>query len=238
MGDYVARAIEKKMKTICFTDHVDLNRNDYGYNYYDPERFFKKFAEWKEKQEGKIELLAGIEFGEPHLYGERLQELSGYAYDMIIGSIHWVGDMFPCRQVREKYSAKEFYTMYWNVMLKTVKHGGFDVLGHIDFPKRYYNEIYYEEPILKEIFKHLLERNAVIEINTSSLRKGCPDTMPGIELLEIYKGVGGEYITIGSDAHVVDDLNAGYQEARQRMEQVGLREVRYVDRKQMPVEEN
>ena len=38
--------------------------------------------------------------------------------------------------------------------------------------------------------------------NTSSLRKGHVQTMPGKELLEIYKANGGKYVTIGSDAHM------------------------------------
>ena len=48
----------------------------------------------------------------------------------------------------------------------------------------------------------------VIEINPSSLRKGYNETMPGKELLEIYKACGGRYVTIGSDAHEVKDLGA------------------------------
>lgn len=63
--------------------------------------------------------------------------------------------------------------------------GGFDALGHMDFPKRYYSEIYYEEATINEIFRNLLDKDLDIEINTSSLRKGHEQTMPGRELLEI-----------------------------------------------------
>lgn len=141
--------------------------------------------------------------------------------------------MFPCQKVREQYTAKEFYNLYWEEVLKTVKQGGFDSLGHLDFPKRYYGEIYYTETILNEIFKNLLDKNMTIEINTSSLRKGHVETMPGIELLEIYKTNGGQYIMIGSDAHVVEDLCADYQIAKSLVEKVGLREVIYKNRKQI-----
>lgn len=155
------------------------------------------------KQAINMKICAGIEFSEPHLYAEKLNQLSeNYPYDYIIGSIHWVGKMFPCQKVREQYSAKEFYTLYWEEVLNAVKQGGFDSLGHIDFPKRYYGEIYYSAEMMNEIFKYLLDKNMVIEINTSSLRKGYSETMPGDELLEIYKANGGRYVTIGSDAHV------------------------------------
>lgn len=174
--------------------------------------------------------MAGIEFGEPHLYSEHLLGLAKYPYDFIIGSIHWIGDMFPCQKVREQYSTKEFYTLYWQEVLKTVKVGGFDALGHMDFPKRYYGEIYYEEATINEIFRNLLDEDLVIEINTSSLRKGHEQTMPGRELLEIYKENGGKYVTIGSDAHVVEDVGADYAMAKKLLEEVGLQEVVYKQR--------
>ena len=49
--------------------------------------------------------------------------------------------------------------------------------------------------------------------------------MPGRELLEIYKANGGKYVTIGSDAHVVEDVGADYVMAKSLLEEVGLQEV-------------
>lgn len=109
--------------------------------------------------------------------------------------------------------------------------GEFDVLGHIDFPKRYYGEIYYTEAVMKEIFSTLVEKDMILEINTSSLRKGHTQTMPGKELLEIYQANGGKYVTIGSDAHVVEDVGADYRIAKRLIEDIGLREVVYRQRK-------
>lgn len=230
--DYILEANKRGITTICFTDHVDLNTNDYGYNYYLANRFWDKFNDVKSKIDIRMEVLAGIEFGEPHLYENKLFKLTQYPYDFIIGSIHWIGNMFPCQKVREQYSAKEFYTLYWQEVLKTVKTGGFDALGHIDFPKRYYGEIYYKESVMNEIFSYLLENDLVIEINTSSLRKGHAQTMPGKELLEIYKAGGGRYVTIGSDSHLVEDIGADYMVAKELIKEVGLQEVVYRQRRQ------
>ena len=228
-------ALSKGITTLCFTDHVDLNPNDYGYNYYTPDKYFEEYRKVREKYEGGVRLLSGIEFGEPHLYADKLKELSIYPYDYIIGSIHWIGDMFPCQKVREQYSAKEFYTLYWEEVLKTVKQGGFDALGHIDFPKRYYREIYYQEAKLREIFQYLLDKDMVIEINTSSLRKGHSETMPGDELLAVYKDCGGRYVTIGSDAHEVQDVGADGNAAKVLLCKYGLQEVVYEERRRQLV---
>lgn len=238
MEQYIKQAVKTGVQILCFTDHVDLNSNDYGYNYYNPEKYFEKFNYVKMNFADEIKLCAGIEFGEPHLYADSLAQLSKYPYDYIIGSIHWIGDMFPCQKVREQYSAKEFYTLYWDEVLNTVKQGGFDALGHIDFPKRYYGEIYYSEEKMKEIFKYLLDKDMVLEINTSSLRKGYSETMPGKELLEIYKACGGRYVTIGSDAHEVQDLGADNHIAKQMIQQLKLQEVLYENRKRVMIKKN
>ncbi len=233
MEQYAEAALAKGITTLCFTDHVDLNPNDYGYNYYAPDRYFENYRKVRDKYEGRVILLSGIEFGEPHLYADKLKELSAYPYDYIIGSIHWIGDMFPCQKVREQYSAKEFYTLYWEEVLKTVKQGGFDALGHIDFPKRYYGEIYYEEAKVREIFQYLLDKDMVIEINTSSLRKGHSETMPGDELLALYKDCGGRYVAVGSDAHEVQDVGADGDSARELLCKYGLSEAVYERRKRL-----
>ena len=88
--DYILEADKRGITTICFTEHVDLNTNDYGYNYYSAESFWNKFIKIKSKSDIGIEVLAGIEFGEPHLYENHLLELTKYPYDFVIGSIHWM----------------------------------------------------------------------------------------------------------------------------------------------------
>lgn len=108
--------------------------------------------------------------------------------------------------------------------------GGFDALGHMDFPKRYYGKIYYEEATINEIFRNLLDEDLVIEINTSSLRKGHEQMMPSGKLLEIYKANGGKYVTIGSDSHVVEDVGEDYVMAKSLLEEVELQEVVYKQR--------
>lgn len=237
MEEYCQKAIKNNMKYICFTDHVDFNKNDYGYGYYNVNKFFEEFYNVKEKYGDKVELLCGIEFSEPHLYKGELEKLAKCPYDFIIGSIHWVGDMFPCLETRNNYPAHKFYDLYWKEVLKAVESGGFDSLGHIDFPKRYYNEVVYNELIINEIFNKMKKNNIVMEINTSSLRKGLTTSMPDQEVLRIYKNNGGKYVTIGSDAHNVEDLSADNNYAKDLIGQTMLSEVIFKQHKLLQISE-
>lgn len=231
MDLYLAEAEKKGVKIICFTEHVDLNPNDYGYMYYKPDAFFGDVQSARALAGGKTEILAGMEFGETHLYPEYLKLLSKYPYDFVLGSIHWVRDLFPDEKTQKTVCAEEYFDMYWAEMLKMVKFGGFDSLAHIDFPKRYYGKLCYDECVIREIFKYLLDAQASLEINTSSLRKGCPDIMPADEILEIYRDMGGKYVTIGSDSHVACDLAADYDKAKASAEKMGLEIAVYRERK-------
>jgi|GEM_PF-5856649 len=47
MEQYVKQAISKEMSVICFAEHVDLNPNDYGFNYYKPTQFLKNTIKLK-----------------------------------------------------------------------------------------------------------------------------------------------------------------------------------------------
>ncbi len=230
MEQYAKKALEKNCSYICFTDHVDFNKNDYGCGYYSSDKFFEEFSIIRKKYSNHkaLSILSGIEFSEPHLYKNQLNTLKEYPYDYIIGSIHWVKDMFPNKEVRDKYSANEFYEMYWDEVLEAVKAGGFDCLGHIDFPKRYYMETIYEPNLLCEIFDTMIGKNIVLEINTSSLRKGITEPMPGKEILNIYKQCGGKFVTIGSDAHEEKDLLSDYFTAQKLIENMKLQQVFFI----------
>jgi len=66
--EYCEKAIQLGLKYICFTDHVDFNKADYGYGYYDASKFFSEFNKAKDKYSGKLNILSGIEFAEPHIH--------------------------------------------------------------------------------------------------------------------------------------------------------------------------
>ena len=52
-------------------------------------------------------------------------------------------------------------------------------------------------------------------------------------MLTISEACGGEYVTIGSDAHVVEDVGAGYEVAKRLLKEVALQQVMYRQRKRI-----
>ena len=237
MSAYIEKANEIGVSTICFTDHVDINPHDIGYEYYEPEKYWSDYEEARARA-GNVTLLSGMEFGEPYLYPAEFNDLSKQPYDFIMGSVHYpekYSHLFFSELLSNGVSAEDCYASYWDSVLKCVKYGKFDCLGHIDIPKRYYNTLIYDEKKVREIFRICCDNGIIPEINTSSLRRGCDTTMPGPELLEIYFSEGGRHAIIGSDAHKASDLAADLGEAKSLLKQFGLKEVTFINRKMREV---
>lgn len=214
MEQYCKKAIEIGIKVICFTDHVDNNPVDPGCGKFNANKYFEEFNKFKEKYKNDLILLSGVEFSEPHIYQKEFENIKKYKFDYIIGSIHFFyNDMLLSKMVLENIPIELVYENYWDQMEKMVEYGGFNSIGHFDFPKRYFNKLIYDEKRIERILKKAVKNNLILEINTSSLRKGCKDCMPGYDILEIYYKVGGRNLTIGADSHKLEDLGENFQEA-------------------------
>ena len=98
-------------------------------------------------------------------------------------------------------------------MLKNIQTcEGFCVYGHLDFITRYGmyedNSLKYADysDLIDAVLKALIERGRGIEINTSGFKYGISNTYPSLDIVKRYKELGGEIITVGSDAHYTEYL--------------------------------
>ena len=75
--------IEKKIKTICFTDHVDFEATEHKVNLsFRPHDYFKDINRVKYKYRNHIEILAGVEIGAQPSLEDRYQSfVDKYDFD-------------------------------------------------------------------------------------------------------------------------------------------------------------
>lgn len=227
----IIAAIDKGLKYISVTDHLDLIKvtDDYR-DGIDIPGYFEKVKLLKEKYNGKINILYGIEVGiQPETAKLNDEITKQFDFDFILGSIHSLKqeDIYLAN-LYERYEPKELFKLYYGEMLKAVKMTkNFDVLGHIDYIDRYAPNhnmvppITDNKEIIIEILKYLIDNNKGFEINTAGIRAGLDYMHPTPEILKWYKELGGEIITIGSDAHRKGDIGAGVFEACNMLENLG-----------------
>lgn len=242
MEQVVEDAIAIGMDEICFTDHVDygikqdwdcgrpiLYRGEEPLANVDYPKYFAKIREQQEVYGTKIKIRAGIEFGvQTHtipLYRTLVQK---YAFDFIILSVHQVDDReFWTQDFQRGKSQREYNEQYYQELLNIVKqYRDYSVLGHMDLIARYDENGEYPfekvKPIISEILKIVIADGKGIEFNTSYHRYGLKKTMPSVEILRLYRELGGRIITIGSDSHKPEHLGAYIAEAGYLLRDLGF----------------
>lgn len=223
MEEICIKAINIGMKYITFTEHVDFNPIDEGYDYLNIEEYFENIQKVNKKFGDKIEILSGVEFSEPHLYTEQLKKYNNLGFDLIMGAIHWLGDKFVGdKEIKNDYTVDEIFLRYYNMLYKTVQNNNINVVAHLDFPKRYLNYEYKNEKLIDKILKEIIKNDIVLEINSSSLRKGLSSPMPSEWILDKYIEFGGKRVTIGSDSHRVSELTSNFEMVYQLIEKSDL----------------
>lgn len=129
--------------------------------------------------------------------------LSGYPFDYVIGSVHWLGDfgidLDP--DYWDKSRIDDIYREYYKVMLSLIKSGIANVIGHIDLVKifgfRSKTDLLY---IYKELAREIKKAGISVEVSTAGLRKPVGEIYPSIEILNLLKNEGVNLV-LSSDAH-------------------------------------
>lgn len=231
----IEKAINLGLEYICFTDHCDMDypspekENEYML---DTKRYIEKINYLKEKYAGKIEVLCGVEMGLMPYLKERVDKyVKDHKFDSIIGSSHLVRGKDPAKvDFFEGKTEKEAFREYFESILENVKiFDNYNVYGHLDYVVRYgpNKNKYFDFNDYKDVFKEILiiiiENGKGIEINTAGLRKNLGYPHPHRDILKMYKDLGGEIITVGSDAHFSEHVAYKFDEVREYLKQVGFR---------------
>ena len=239
MAAQVEAAVRAGLTELCFTDHLDMdfpyhNVPDISFGCFelDIESEYREYLALKERYLDRIRLFFGIELG---LMPGLAPKLDAYVemhpeFDFIIGSTHVVHGMDPYYpNFYEGRTEEAAYREYFETILQNVREfSRFQVCGHLDYIVRYGpnqdREYSYEKyrDLIDPILETLVKNGNGLEINTAGLKKGCRDCNPCRDILKRYRSLGGEIITIGSDAHVPENIAGGFEFARQALLESGF----------------
>lgn len=231
-------AIEGKRLGLCgiaLTEHYDvydgMNPHDDNARPFDLCEYEEKLWDSIEKHKGYIR--AGVEIGlRPDT--EKTVKIAAclFDYDFVIGSSHIVcgvnvshDDSF-CKPLTKE----EAYTRYLDEVCENIKLYGkyFDVYGHLDYIARYGcyddNTLHYSEfsDAVDKVLKLLVENEVGLEINTAGFRQGLGSPHPTFEVIKRFKELGGEIITLGSDAHIPSALGYRFDDAVKLIKEAGF----------------
>ena len=216
----VAAARAMGLREICFTDHIDDDPvGDSAHLQYTLADYEAGYGSLTDDQ---VKIRLGMEFGllvnNQPLLAQRSRERN---YDFIIGSVHFADqkDVYY-KPYWENRTVLEAEQIYLQTTLECVQaHTEFDVLGHLTFPSKARIhpthipiDLETHKDVVAEIFKALIAKDKGIEINTSG-RVRCGAYLPSPDYLRLFKDLGGNIVTVGSDAHASDRVGQYCDEA-------------------------
>ena len=92
MAAYCQKAIALGIPSLCFTDHMDWFTHELPVAFDGLDGYFRELERLRKIYGEQLSILAGAEFGEPHVYEKKLQQLLQYPFDMVMASLHEIRD--------------------------------------------------------------------------------------------------------------------------------------------------
>ena len=211
-GEALAKAsLARGLKEICFTDHLDYDPSGEMQGIaFDTAQYNAEY-DWLDIPGLKIR--RGMEFGITVDNREQFrQDLQRRHFDFVLGSVHFVDglDVYfePFWRGRTVFQTER---RYLEETLACVQlHEDYDVLAHLTYigktkahPAPRPVPFGEHRELIDEILRNVAEKGKGLEINTSGVDR-CGDYLPGAEYLRRFRELGGEIVTVGSDAHTAD----------------------------------
>lgn len=237
--DVVLRGLEMGLSGLTFTEHYDTHPEDWPTCCYDDESYTADVAALREEFGPEFSVGKGIEVCyQPDRMGDIVEFLNGCEFDVVLLSVHWVGDWALHHRDRWAGRALEDISRdYLNAVLGATelcvslkRQGGnpFHILGHLDLVRRYAHRFLHADgplghsDLVDAILRNCLAADLAPEINTSSLRQGLAEPMPQEGIIRRYAELGGTAVALGSDAHTVKDVGAGLAQAAAMARRCGI----------------
>lgn len=253
---YIAAAHERGLCVFGFTEHAPRLGDEFiypderamGWGVADLERMFTEYAAqsraWVTQAPVGLTVLRGFEI-EVVPHDRYVEIMQGYrethGFDYIVGSVHhiegiiidytpevfgWVVD--HCGSV-EKLAIR-----YYNDVAAMVAAMRPEIVAHLDLVRKNApNEESVATPSVRaaamDTLDVIAENGGILDVNTAGYRKGLGRPYPAPWLVEaaLSRGIG---FALGDDSHRVDDVGAGFDEARDYLFGLGVEKLTHLDR--------
>ncbi len=227
------------LKEICFTEHIDLNIVE-GPNFTVDFQAYTQTIREVRSAFADLTIRMGIEAGLDIDTAPQMKAiLESQPLDYIIGSQHVVFGQDPYfEDVWQHYSKADIFKEYLRASIESAeKIDYYDVMGHIGYISKFCP---FEDKLLRyadytdmidALLKALIQKGKGLEVNTNGLYM-TPCTMPETPIIKRYYDLGGEIVTIGSDAHYEVAVGHAVTDALETLKTIGFRYITVFDRRQ------
>jgi len=221
---YIERAIEIGIDIYGFSEHAPMDFDQkYRLSFDDMTLYESEIIDLKNRYEEKIKILLGYEVDYiPNHIDDRVLSSD---VDYLIGSVHFIDRWgFDNPEFIGEYKSRDIDTIwieYFSAVENMAKSGLFDIVGHFDLIKVFKYLPKTDIRLLAiNALKAIKKSNMTLEINSAGLRKPIGEIYPSKYLLEEAYSLDIP-ITLGSDAHSVNQVGYGYDNAISLAKEIG-----------------
>ncbi len=142
--------------------------------------------------------------------------LAPYAWDCVLGSVHWLGSFLIDDEAGlpewQRRDIAAVWQEYGQLVEELAGAGLVDVLAHPDVVKVFGFRPPDERPLHRQLVRAAAANGLALEINTNGLRKPVAELYPHPDVLAAARAAGVP-VTLASDAHIPERLGAWFDEA-------------------------
>lgn len=251
LDTFAEGALALGLRELAITDHVDFAPTAPGFastTFQEREQYVREAAErWAPHG---LAIRFGAEITWDSAWAADIREhLERHAYDFVIGSVHVYADsVYSAANVAawcDGRSLAAIMAPYFDEVVAGARSGLFDVMGHIDFVKRFLvphvtpAELADAPELYEPILDALLDSGTGLEINTSGWRTPAEESFPSPAIVRRFREKGGQAITVGSDAHRAEHLAWALEDGYDAAVEAGFSELTFRrggDRVAVPLE--
>lgn len=179
-------------------------------------------------KEAGLPVLLGVEVDFfPETIEAVRQYLDQYPFDIILGSVHWIGGWgFDKHHSVDEWDRRGWRTVYeefFELQTQLASSGAVDVLAHPDRIKLRGHRLS-EEPIglYQDLVDALVAGGVAVELNSGGFRHPIEEPYPGPTLLRMF-GAAGLDLTFASDAHMPDGVGWHFDDLAEMALAAGFR---------------
>ncbi len=156
--------------------------------------------------------------------------------DYLIGSVHFLDKWgFDNPEFIGGWKSRDIdniWQEYFDAIEAMAKTNYFNIVGHLDLIKVFkYLPKKDIKSIAQNALKAIKKSNMVIELNSAGLRKPIKELYPSKDLLELAYELNIP-ITFSSDAHSVEQIGFGYNEAKKLAKEIGYKEAVFFENRE------
>jgi len=237
ISEIVESAKKLGIDELGISDHLDLSCDDCLYGEMplkNLEKYVSDVLSFSNLKRPAVRLGLEVEFV-PSTVEKLKMILSAFPIDYLIGSVHCLDNKYRIDFTKERLPSNFCSTgmqNYWNLIRQMAESRAFDIVGHIDLPKKFgYKPSIDLSNEIDEALHAISEANMAVELNTSGWFYPCKEQYPSLKIINKCIDLKIPFI-VSADSHTPENLSRSFDRAYKLLRELGVsKQVYFIKRK-------